>query len=373
MAESPARSPFGRRWRCIRRSSATKESISFSPRGLLTAASRESVTPEIADTTRNRRVASSRIKPPIRRYMSGSLTQAPPNFASFANSAEISPPVGEFGVEDTPSRAPANGVVREDEELQDPVCDADSTDRCGHAARTGWLAGHKIPQGLRAVLLRADDHGPLGGRGQLPALRFSPERGQDPGDFLRRDVLRERDGDGLEMTVPDRHAGTVRPYVDPARGDSIGPCSENFLRFASHLFLLALDERQHVAGDVERRDARISGARERLVGCDVDRPNLEDVGEGPEREDEPCDRTVRVRHQETASGERWLALDQRDMVRVDLRHEEQRTAISKIGWSWSRPTNRWPIAPVAPRTATGIFVRAASLLRSTLGPPQRAA
>src|SRR5438034_8489708 len=154
MAASPARSPFGRRWRCIRRSSATNESISFSPCGLLTASRSETVTPEIAETTRNRRVASSRIKPPIRRYMSGSLTQAPPNFASFANSAEISPPVGQFGVEDAPSRTPADGVVREDEESQDPVCDADSTDRGGHAARPGWLAGHEVPQGLRAVLFR---------------------------------------------------------------------------------------------------------------------------------------------------------------------------------------------------------------------------
>src|SRR6266508_1718293 len=131
MPASPARSPFGSRSRCTRRSSATNESISFSARGLLTAASRESVTPEIAETTRNRRAASSRIKAAIRRYMSGSLTQAPPNFASFANSAKISPSVGQFGVEDAPSRTPAEGVVREDEEPQKPVRRPDPTDRGG--------------------------------------------------------------------------------------------------------------------------------------------------------------------------------------------------------------------------------------------------
>src|SRR5213592_682158 len=175
-ATSPAGTPFERRRRCTRRISATNESISFSARGLLTAARSESVTLEIAETTRNRRVASSRIKAAIRRYMSGSLTQAPPNFASFANSVKVSPSVGHFGVQDAPSRTSAQGVVREDEEPQDPVRDADPTHRGGHAARPRWLTGPEIPQGLRAVLLRADDHGPLGGRRQLPALRFSPER-----------------------------------------------------------------------------------------------------------------------------------------------------------------------------------------------------
>src|SRR6266542_3554736 len=184
MATSPAGSPFVSRRRCTRRISATNESISFSVRGLLTAASSESVTLEIAETTRNRRVASSRIKAAIRRHMSGSLTQAPPNFASFANSAKVSPPVSQFGVEDAPSRTSAEGVVREDEEPQDPVRGADPTHRGGHAARPRWLTGHEIPQGLRPVLLGSDDDGPLGGRGQLPELRFSSERGEDPGDFL---------------------------------------------------------------------------------------------------------------------------------------------------------------------------------------------
>src|SRR3989442_7638771 len=132
------------------------------------------------------------------------------------------------------------------------------------------------------------------------------------------------------MPVPDRHAGTVRPHVDRARDDSIGPRPEDLLRLAPHLVLFALDERHHVSRDVERRDARISGARERLVGRDMDGSDLEDVGEGAEREDEPRDRTVRVRYEETASGERSLALDERDVVRVDFRHEERHVGLHAV-------------------------------------------
>src|SRR6266699_3542211 len=159
-----------------RAKSCTRGVISSSARGLLTEARIESVTPEIAETTRNCRAVSLRIKPAIRRYMSGSLTQAPPNFASFADSVKVSPPVGQFGVEDAPSRTSAEGVVREDKEPQDPVRGADPTDCGGHAARPRRLTGHDIPQGLRAILLRKDDDGPVRGRRQLPALRFSPER-----------------------------------------------------------------------------------------------------------------------------------------------------------------------------------------------------
>src|SRR5439155_7989921 len=44
-----------------------------------------------------------------------------------------------------------------------------------------------------------------------------------------------------------------------------------------------------------------------------------------------------------------------------FRSQEVKSASSNIGWSWSRLMKRWPIAPVAPTTATGNRLMARSL------------
>ena len=103
---------FGKRSICLRRRSATNESISFSSRGRARIVTRVSVTPEIADTTRNFRVRSSWTTLAIRSYMSPVLTQFPPNFATFHGSVKVPSPVCELRVEHAPARAATNRVVR---------------------------------------------------------------------------------------------------------------------------------------------------------------------------------------------------------------------------------------------------------------------
>src|SRR5437867_12950185 len=46
------------------------------------------------------------------------------------------------------------------------------------------------------------------------------------------------------------------------------------------------------------------------------------------------------------------------------RYGEARGATSNVGWSWDKRTKRWPIFPVAPRTATGTLLTATPFPRS---------
>src|SRR5207245_9126681 len=126
---------FGKRPRCLRRRSSTYGSISFSSRGCARIVTRESVTPEIADTTRNFRFGSVSTRCAIRSYMSTVLTQFPPNFATFHGPVKVASPVCELRVEQDPARAAANRVVREDEEADDAAHDTIPADGSRHSAQ----------------------------------------------------------------------------------------------------------------------------------------------------------------------------------------------------------------------------------------------
>src|SRR3972149_2817560 len=123
----------------------------------------------MAETTTNRRAGPAWGGWAIRSYMSGRLTQAPPNFATFAGLPKVPSPMGQLGVQHAPSRPAADRVVREDDEPQVPGRHADPADGRGHATGPRRIAGHRIEQGLRPVRLPpGEGGGPLGGGARPP-------------------------------------------------------------------------------------------------------------------------------------------------------------------------------------------------------------
>src|SRR5437867_2176836 len=321
----------GRRPTCMRRRSAMCWSISFSSRGLASAARRESVTPLSADTTTNFREESAWRILAMRSYLSELETQLPPNFTTFADSAKIPSPVSQLRIEDAPAGASPERVVRQNEEAQVPADDPDSADCGGHAARADRLSRHDVQEGLWSVRLPPDDYWLPRGRRQLTVLRLSPEGSENAGDFGGINVLRERNRDRLQMTVPNGDASSVRPDDDRTRGNPIGPRAEGLLGFAAHLLLLVLDERHDVRGDVERWDAGIPGPGERLVGGHMDLREVERIGQRLHRQGEARNGAVRVPDHKTTRSKRRLAFDERDVVGVHLGNQEGDVRIHAVG------------------------------------------
>src|SRR6266571_5397665 len=320
----------GRRPTWSRLSSAMNRSISFSSRGFARVLTRESVTPAIADTTTNLREGSVWTAFAMRSYISASLTQLPPNFATFHASAKVPSPMRELRIQDAAAGTAAEGVVREDEESEIAIRHANPADRRGHPACSRRLSGPEVQQRLGPVLLRPDKDRLPGRRRQLISLRLASERRQDLRNVLGTRVLLERDGDRLKVAIPHGDASAVRPYVDRARHDPVGPAAENLLRLPPNLLLLVLDEGQHVPRNVERRHAWIPGPREGLVRGNMDLREVECTRERPEREHESGDGAIRIRHEHAAFLERRLALDERDVVRVDLGHQERHVGLHPV-------------------------------------------
>src|SRR5213594_4652267 len=132
------------------------------------------------------------------------------------------------------------------------------------------------------------------------------------------------------MTVAYRDASAVRPYVDGTRQDAVGHRPEDLLRFPSHLFLLGLDERHDVGGDVEGWNAGISGPGERLVRRHMNVREVQRVREGLQRKGQACDRAIRVRYDEATLPKRWLTFDEREMVRIHFRQQERNVRIHAV-------------------------------------------
>ena len=127
------------------------------------------------------------------------------------------------------------------------------------------------------------------------------------------------------MPVFDGHAVALR-----AHGEGAGynfravHLTQKFLGLFLHLFFFVLDERDHVAKDVERGDARISRAADSLHGYShygVEAEALMDGGEGQNQSD---GRAIGIRdHVAATLLTPALDIDELDMARVHFRDHQR--------------------------------------------------
>ena len=143
--------------------------------------------------------------------------------------------------------------------------------------------------------------------------------------------LAERHRNRLGVSVLHRHARRRRADRHRMRLDAlVAVAAENLPGLRLDLVLLAVDERNHVAENVPRRDARIAGAGDRLERRDHDALQAERP-KRRERHRQHDGRTVRVRDDAAlpAAGRR-LRLEQRQMIGVDLRNEQRHVGFHPV-------------------------------------------
>ena len=175
------------------------------------------------------------------------------------------------------------------------------------------------------------------------------------------------------MAVNYRNAIGMRAHRDGGRlyrGTS--QVAEDLAGFRLDLFLFAADKRDHVAQQVERGNAGVPRSRRCLHGRDEELFKPERDMEWCQRHHEPRRRAVRVRDDATLpSPLLLLALEQRQMTRVYLGHQERHirrhavnagigddegTALGECLLQWSRDigverrehdaTGQWRLAPL---------------------------
>ena len=133
------------------------------------------------------------------------------------------------------------------------------------------------------------------------------------------------------MPVEHRHPGRLGADDEGMRLDlAVHQPAEDLVRLALDLRFLAVDERDHVAEQVQRRHTGVSGPGHGLQRRDHHRAQTE-LGERAQRQREDGRRAVRVRHDRAtpAVGDP-LAGQQAEMVRVDLGHDQRHRGVHAI-------------------------------------------
>ena len=226
----------------------------------------------------------------------------------------------ELAIQHRRTRATANGVVREDDEL--PIqqrAGAQTAHGSGHP-----VAAHAVQPRLRAVFGSAELYRLQGrGRQRIPGQRRKFIPGGE--DFLSCRPRRQLDADALGVAIFHCDAVAVRTY--PGRQSfHLGAVelAQQFERLGFELLFFAADVRNHIAQDVERRDARITGPADRLHGAHKYALQAKAVGQRLEREHQPDRAAVGVGH-DVAAGllTPGLRLEQAQVGRVDLGNHQR--------------------------------------------------
>ncbi len=148
----------------------------------------------------------------------------------------------------------------------------------------------------------------------------------DGSGLLDRCPSTELDRDTDEVSI--HHRDSIRLGAHGERRwteDPSGDRPEEFLRLGFQFFLLAGDQGQGVAEDVEGWDARVSGARDRLQGGDLDRFDAERVGQGFQTQGETDGGAVGVG--DDATGTEVLMIEHLEVIGVDLRDQQRHLGV----------------------------------------------
>ena len=144
-------------------------------------------------------------------------------------------------------------------------------------------------------------------------------------DLGSRSLAGEPDRDGLGMTVFDGHPiGHRRDHERRRRAGGVACASENFRDFGLDLLRLARDVGNDVSEYVERGDARIARAGDRLHRRDERLLDPEGAVERRERHGEEHRRAICVRDERSGPATMLpLPLEEAERIRVDLRNDER--------------------------------------------------
>ena len=221
----------------------------------------------------------------------------------------------ELAIQHRRTRATADGIVREHDEL--PVqqrAGAQAAHGSGHA-----IAPHAVQPRLRAVFAGAELYRLQGrGRQRIPSQRRELIPGGE--NFLSCCPRRQLDADALRVAVFHCHAIAVRTYpgIQSFHPGAI-ELAQQFERLGFELLFFAADVRNYIAQDVQRRNAWITGAADRLHGADKYALQAKALRQWFERQHQPDGAAVGVGH-DVAAGllAPVLRLEQAQVGCVDL-------------------------------------------------------
>ncbi len=339
----------------LRSRAAIASAPALSPRPAAeAAASNWSVTLAIADTTTTG--ASPRSRRPrtiavVRRIAAASSTEVPPNFittrvarASSARASalraalmpaphraaprlhlQLAQPRQHLCVQHRRARRPANRIVREHHELPvQQVALAQPAHGRSHAMPAHPVQPRLRPVGtgviLHRLLRRAGQ--PLSGERR----KLRPRRQ----NLLARRLRPQLDADALGVPVLHGHAVAVRAHLRVQQlHASAGKPTQQLAHLFLQLLFLVLDERHHVAQNVQRSHAGITRSAHRLHGRHKQALDAEALLQRLQRQHQANRAAVGIGDDVPAGqavGRRpppALPLDQRQMVGVDLRHHQR--------------------------------------------------
>src|SRR5271166_2206415 len=210
--------------------------------------------------TRSIAVASSTEVPP--NFMT--ITDAPPGLDVGGRwSRQIALRLEEFSVEQRRSRCAADSVVREHSELVvQNAAGTQSSHGNGHS-----VAAVHIEAWLRTVRCIVIDERLRRRQRQLKLLGSRAKAIEGSDDFGDAGLLPQLHRNRLSVAVFNRNPIAVRRHAEGGLLDMVAIQSpEQLARLLLHLFFFFGDIRDHVAQDVERGDARIPCATNRLHG-----------------------------------------------------------------------------------------------------------
>src|SRR5271157_1151206 len=353
----PSNSPAVLEWRS-RRVRQPSSACSRSPRPAAAAmASNWSVTLAMALTTTNGRSGKRDFTMLATRSMAvASSTDVPPNFMTITaasgspnerrfcarwgggpppqdvagrGSRKIALRLEEFGVEQRRSRRAADGVVREHGEL---VVQNAAWTQASNRYRHSITAVY-IEAGLRTVRRIVIDERLRRRQWQLELLRSRTkivERSYDVGGLR---FLPQLHGNRLGVAVLNCYPIAMCRHAESGWLDMITVQSpEQFARLLLHLFFFFGDVGDDIAQNVERGDARISRAADRLHRSDKDRFDAKLLMQRRECNHQSDGRAVRIGDYVAARLlPPALLLDEREMVGVDLRNDERNILLHAKG------------------------------------------
>src|SRR5580700_654018 len=297
-------------------------------------ASSVSVTLDMALTTTYGCSANRPLTMPAMRSIAvASSTEVPPNFITITvlppsrllesrrASRQVALYFEEFGVQQRSAGRAANRVVREHRELV--IKDATGTktpDADRHPATTV-----EIEAWLWTVRGRVVHQRPFGSQWASQFVRFRFEVTDGGQDGLDISLLFQLHRHRLGVSVFHRDAIAMRCHAEAGILHVIAvQLAEEFLRLLLHLFFFFRNVWDHIAQNVERRNAGIARPADRLHGRHEERFHAKRLVQRRESDDQADRRTIRIGHDESA---RLLApallLDQREMVGIDLRNHQR--------------------------------------------------
>src|SRR5215469_4667253 len=248
-------------------------------------ASSVSVTLDIALTTTNGRSPSRALTiPAIRSIAVESSTDVPPNFMTITASPppmieqvrRSSPQVAlhfeEFGIQEGCAGRAADGVVREHSEL---VVEHAARPQPPHTYRHA-IAAVKIEAWLRTVGRRVIHQRPFGRQRTSQLMRLGAKLGERRDDFISRTRRLQLHRHRLRVPVLHRDTIAVGGHAEAGILDTMAvQLAEELSRLLFHLLFFVLDERNHIAENVERRYTGISCTAHRLHGGNEQRLHAE--------------------------------------------------------------------------------------------------